>query len=148
LVQAEGEVEALGVIVAASVLDGEGVAPEPLDGILLRVVLGDPQRFELVWEEQVAKPRRESGEAVVVACSGGLLPPQLFNLVMGVVAALCGSGGVAVRVVSTAATAPAAGPPVGPMVGASAVAAAAARVTAAAARAAVRDDLMIAVATL
>jgi hypothetical protein len=38
-------------------LDGEGVAPEPLDGILLRVVLGDPQRFELVGEEQVAKPR-------------------------------------------------------------------------------------------
>jgi hypothetical protein len=57
LVQAEGEVEALGVIVATSVLDGEGVAPEPLDGILLRVVLGDPQRFELVREEQVAKPR-------------------------------------------------------------------------------------------
>jgi hypothetical protein len=46
-----------------------------LDGILLRVVLGDPQRFELVREEQVGKPRRESGEAVVVACGGGLLPP-------------------------------------------------------------------------
>jgi hypothetical protein len=57
LVQAEGEVEALGIIVAASVLDGEGIAPEPLDGILLRVVLGDPQRFELVGEEQVAKSR-------------------------------------------------------------------------------------------
>jgi uncharacterized membrane protein len=48
---------ALGVVVAASILDGEGVAPEPLDGILLRVILGDPQRFELVGEEQVAKPR-------------------------------------------------------------------------------------------
>jgi hypothetical protein len=57
LVQAEGEVEALGVVVAASVLDGEGVAPEPLDGILLNVVLGDPQRLELVGEEQVAKSR-------------------------------------------------------------------------------------------
>jgi hypothetical protein len=55
LVQAEGEVEALGVAVAASVLDGEGVASEPLDGVLLRVVLGDPQRLELVGEEQVAK---------------------------------------------------------------------------------------------
>jgi hypothetical protein len=43
--------EPLGVVVATSVLDGEGVAPEPLDGILLRVVLGDPRRFELVWEE-------------------------------------------------------------------------------------------------
>jgi hypothetical protein len=51
LVQSEGEVEALGVIVAASVLDEEGVAPEPLDGILLHVVLGDSQRFELVREE-------------------------------------------------------------------------------------------------
>jgi hypothetical protein len=57
LVQAEGEVEALGVVVAASVLDGEGIAPELLDGVLLRVVLGDPQRFELVGEEQVAKSR-------------------------------------------------------------------------------------------
>jgi hypothetical protein len=51
LVQAEGEAEALGFVVAASVLDGEGIASEPLDGILLRVVLGDSQRFELVREE-------------------------------------------------------------------------------------------------
>jgi hypothetical protein len=57
LVQAEGKVKALGVVVAAGVLDGEGVAPEPLDGVLLRVVLGDPQRLELVREEQVAKSR-------------------------------------------------------------------------------------------
>jgi hypothetical protein len=57
LVQAEGEVEALGVAVAASVLDGEGVVPEPLDGILLRIVLGDSQRLEFVGEEQVAKSR-------------------------------------------------------------------------------------------
>jgi hypothetical protein len=57
LVQAEGEVEALGVVVAASVFDGEGVAPEPLDGILLRVILGDPQRLELVGEELVVKSR-------------------------------------------------------------------------------------------
>jgi hypothetical protein len=67
LVQAEGEVEALGVVVAASVLDGEGVAPEPLDGILLRVVLGDSQRLECLWEEEVTKSRREGGEAVAVA---------------------------------------------------------------------------------
>jgi hypothetical protein len=51
LVQAEGEVEALGVVVATSVLNGQGVASEPLDGVLLRVVLGDSQRFELVREE-------------------------------------------------------------------------------------------------
>jgi hypothetical protein len=66
LVQAEGEVEALGVVVAASVLDGEGVTPEPLDGVLLRVVLGDSQMLEFLWEEEVTKLRREGGEAVVV----------------------------------------------------------------------------------
>jgi hypothetical protein len=55
------------VVVATSVLDGEGVASEPLDGILLRVVLGDPQRLELLWEEEVTKSRREGREAVVVA---------------------------------------------------------------------------------
>jgi hypothetical protein len=67
LVQTEGEVETLGVVVASSVLDGEGVASEPLHRILLRVVLGDSQRLEFLWEEKVAKSRREGGEAVVVA---------------------------------------------------------------------------------
>jgi hypothetical protein len=65
LVQAEGEVEALGVVVAASVLDGEGVAPEPLDGILLRVVLGDSQRLEFLWEEELTKSRREGGKPLL-----------------------------------------------------------------------------------
>jgi hypothetical protein len=51
LFQAEGEVEALRVVIATSVLDGEGVASEPLYGVLLRVVLGDPQGFEFLWEE-------------------------------------------------------------------------------------------------
>jgi hypothetical protein len=67
LVNTKGEVEALGVVVATSVLDGEGVASEPLDGILLRVVLGDSQSHEFLWEEEVTKSRREGGEAVVVA---------------------------------------------------------------------------------
>jgi hypothetical protein len=51
LVQAEGKVEALGVIVATSVFDGEGIASEPLDWVLLHVILGDPQRFEFLCEE-------------------------------------------------------------------------------------------------
>jgi hypothetical protein len=51
LVQEEGKVKALGVIVATGVFDGEGVASGPLDWFLLRVVLGDPQRFEFLWEE-------------------------------------------------------------------------------------------------
>jgi hypothetical protein len=51
LVQTEGEVEALGVVVATSVLDGDGVGFEPLHWILLHVVLGDSQRLEFLWEE-------------------------------------------------------------------------------------------------
>jgi hypothetical protein len=51
LIQTEGEVEALHVVVATSVLDGEGIASEPLHSILLHVVLGDPQRLEFLWEE-------------------------------------------------------------------------------------------------
>jgi hypothetical protein len=51
LIQAEGKVETLGVIVSTSIFDGEGVASEPLDWVLLRVILGDPQRFEFLWEE-------------------------------------------------------------------------------------------------
>jgi hypothetical protein len=50
LVQAEGKAE-VGVIVATSVFDGDGIASEPLDWVLLRVVLGDPQRFEFLWDE-------------------------------------------------------------------------------------------------
>jgi hypothetical protein len=73
LIQAEGEVEALRVIIATSVFDGEGVPSEPLYWILLRVVLGDTQRFEFLREKQIAKPCREGGEAVVVAFRGGLL---------------------------------------------------------------------------
>jgi hypothetical protein len=51
LVQTEGEVEALRVVVATNIIDGEGIASEPSDWILLRIVLGDPQRFELFWEK-------------------------------------------------------------------------------------------------
>jgi hypothetical protein len=51
LIQAEGEVEALRVVVATSVFDGEGVASEPLYSILLRVVLGDPRRFKFLLEK-------------------------------------------------------------------------------------------------
>jgi hypothetical protein len=51
LIQTEGEVEALRVVIATSVLDGEGIASEPPHWVLLRVVLGDPQRFEFLWEK-------------------------------------------------------------------------------------------------
>jgi hypothetical protein len=68
LVQAEGEVETLRVVVATSVLDGEGVAPKPLYWVLLRIVLGDPQKLEFLCEQQIAKSSREGGETVVFAC--------------------------------------------------------------------------------
>jgi hypothetical protein len=51
LIQTEGEVEALRVVIATGVLDGEGVASEPLHWILLRVILGDPKRFEFLREK-------------------------------------------------------------------------------------------------
>jgi hypothetical protein len=72
LVQAEGKVEALIVVVATSVFDGEGITSEPLYWILLCIVLGDPQGFEFLREKQIAKPSREGGEAAVVAYRGGL----------------------------------------------------------------------------
>jgi hypothetical protein len=73
LVQTEGEVEALRVVVATSIFDGEGITSEPLDWIFLRIILGDPQRLEFLWEEQIAKSSREGWEAVVLAYRGGFL---------------------------------------------------------------------------
>jgi hypothetical protein len=61
LVQAERKVEALSVVVATSVFDGEGVASEPLYWVLLRIVLGDPQGFEFFRDEQIAKPMEKAG---------------------------------------------------------------------------------------
>jgi hypothetical protein len=87
LVETEGKVEALCIIVAASIFDGEGVASEPLDWVLLRIVLSDPQRFEFLWEKKITKLRKEGREAVVVACRGGLLASYFFNSTAGVVAA-------------------------------------------------------------
>jgi hypothetical protein len=87
LVQTEGKVEALRVIVATSVFDGEGIASKPLDWVLLRVVLSDPQRFEFLWEDQIAKSSRKGGEVVVVTCRGGLLASYFFNSAVGDVVA-------------------------------------------------------------
>jgi hypothetical protein len=88
LVQTEREVEALRVVVATCILDGKGVASEPLYWILLRIVFGDPRRLEFLWEQQIAKSSREGGEAVVLACRGGFLASNFFNFVAGIVAAV------------------------------------------------------------
>jgi hypothetical protein len=88
LVQAEGGVETLRVVAATSVLDGDGVASEPLYWILLRIVLGEPQRLELFWEQQIAKSSREGGEAVVLACRGGFIASNFLDSGAGIVAAV------------------------------------------------------------
>jgi hypothetical protein len=87
LVQTEGEVEALRVVVATSVFDGKGEASEPLYWVLLRIVLGNPQRLKFLWEKQIAKSSREGGEAVVLAYRGGFLASNFFNSAASVVAA-------------------------------------------------------------
>jgi hypothetical protein len=87
LVQTEREVEVLRIVVATSILDGEDVASEPLYWILLRIILGDPQRLEFLWEQQIEKSRWESGEAVVLACRGGFLASNFFTSAVSVIAA-------------------------------------------------------------
>jgi hypothetical protein len=115
LVQAEREVEALRVVVATSVFDGDGVASEPLDWVLLRIILGDPQRFEFLWEEQIAKPSREGGEAVIFACRKGLLASNFFNCAASIVAATGGTSDVAICVASVSAVASATGSSASPV---------------------------------
>jgi hypothetical protein len=54
---------------------------------LLRIVLGDPQRLEFLWEQQIAKSSREGGEAVVLACRGGFLASNFLDSATGIIAA-------------------------------------------------------------
>jgi hypothetical protein len=129
LVQTEGEVEALRVVVATSIFDGEGIASEPLNWVLLRVILGDPQRLEFLWEKQIVKSSREGGESVVFACRGGLLASYFFNSVAGIVASARGTSDVAICVASASAVASATGSPASPVLGAPAAAASAASIT-------------------
>jgi hypothetical protein len=86
--------------VDTSVFNGQGVTPEPLDWVLLRVVLGDPERFEFLRKKQVVKSCRIGGEAIAIACFSGLFTSDLADLVASVIATTCVSGGVAVRVAS------------------------------------------------
>jgi hypothetical protein len=68
-------------------LDGEGIASEPLYWILLRIVLGDPERLEFLREQQIAKSSGEGGEAIVLTCRGGFLASNFFDSTAGIVAA-------------------------------------------------------------
>jgi hypothetical protein len=113
VVQTEGEVEVLRVIVATSVFDGQGITPEPLNWVLLRVVLGDSETFEFLGKVQITKPCEVGGEVVAVADFGSLLgAADLVDPVADVVATVCIVGGVAIHMASasaiTAATNPSA----------------------------------------
>jgi hypothetical protein len=57
-----------------------------LNWVLLRVVLGDPQKFEFLWEKQVAKSSGEGRETITVAFLRGLLATYFFNSTAGIVA--------------------------------------------------------------
>jgi hypothetical protein len=54
---------------------------------LLRIVLGDPQRLEFLWEQQIAKSNREGGEAIVLTYRGGFLASNFFDSAAGIVVA-------------------------------------------------------------
>jgi hypothetical protein len=88
------------VVIVAGIFNGQGIEPEPLDWVLLRVVLGDPERFEFLRKKQVAKSCGIGWEAVTVACFNGLFPMDLVDPVASVVAATCPTGYVVVRVAS------------------------------------------------
>jgi hypothetical protein len=56
------EVEALGVVVAASVLDGEGVAPEPLDGSCFASYLVIPKGLNLSGRSKLRSRGEKAGK--------------------------------------------------------------------------------------
>jgi hypothetical protein len=95
------EVEALHVVVATHVFNGQGIAPEPLNWVLFHIVLGDPERFEFLGEKQIAKPCRVGGKVVAIADFGSLLRvADLVDPVASMVATVCVVSGVAVRLAS------------------------------------------------
>jgi hypothetical protein len=53
----------------------------------MHIVLGDPQRLEFLWEQQVAMSSKEGGKAVVLACRGGFLALNFLDSAVGIVAA-------------------------------------------------------------
>jgi hypothetical protein len=55
---------------------------------LLRVVLGDSERFKFLRKEQIAKSRGVGGKVIVVACFGSLFATDLLDLVAGDVATM------------------------------------------------------------
>jgi hypothetical protein len=82
---------------------------------LLRVVLGDPERFEFLRKKHIAKFCIVGREVVAIACFSGLFMMDLVDPVAGVVAATCNAGSVVVRVASTSVVTVATGSSAGAM---------------------------------
>jgi hypothetical protein len=96
------EIEALRVVVPTCIFNGQGISPEPLNWVLLRVVLGDSERLEFLGEKQIAKSCRVGGEAF--ADFGSLLGvADLVDPMVGIVYTVSVAGGVAVAVASASA---------------------------------------------
>jgi O-acetyl-ADP-ribose deacetylase (regulator of RNase III) len=55
---------------------------------LLRIVLGDLERLEFLWDKQVAMSSGEGGEGVAVTCFRSLFAMDLFNSVVGIIDAM------------------------------------------------------------
>jgi hypothetical protein len=70
---------------------------------LLHVLLGDPERFEFLKKEQVAKSGKVGKEAVTVASFSCLLAMDLVDPMAGVVATMCVASGVAILMASASA---------------------------------------------
>jgi hypothetical protein len=103
LIQAQGEEEALVIVIATSVFNGQGIAPEPLYWVLFRVVLRDPERFEFLRKKQVAKSCRIVGKLSLSLASVAFFTTDVVDLVASVVVAMCVAGDMAVRVASASA---------------------------------------------
>jgi hypothetical protein len=76
------KVECLGGVGSARYLDGDGVATNPLARVLLVVVLGDADWFEVLGVRPVGDVGGECGEAVTIisiAISVGSVPSPCLN---------------------------------------------------------------------
>jgi hypothetical protein len=139
LVQTEGEVETLRVVVPTIIFNGQGISPEPVNWVLLHVVLGDSERPQFLGEKQIAKSWRVGREAFTNF--GSLLSvADLVDPMVGIVAAVSVAGGVAVGVASASAIAATTSSSTAAIGGTAATAAPAAAATAPTAVAAVRGS--------
>jgi hypothetical protein len=70
---------------------------------LIRVILGDPERFDFLKKEQVAKSCPVGREAVAIASFSVLLAADLVDPMVGIVDTTCVACDMAVHVASASA---------------------------------------------